>query len=98
MNAHVQVAVTTEFYGSGRTQRTEPRYIALTERQLSAGELIAEYVQAELHQAATSGASSLALAYLTLENPLRIQPSPSCYQEAAEISQAQTALLERRYM
>jgi hypothetical protein len=75
MNQPMTVAVTTHVVGLGMARPSQPVYVALNERQISARTLVAEHVQAEVSRARTSSEGSLALHYI-LSSDLYASPQP----------------------
>jgi hypothetical protein len=101
MHEALTVEVTTRVFGLGNGRVTAPTLVTLEERTLSARQLIAEHVRAELAQIDRRRMSSLALHYM-LADDVRTQPGPVSMPELpkaeAEIRRAWQGLAERRYL
>lgn len=102
MTEPVTLEVTTYVYGLGTTRTTPPVYVLLTEHTLTARDLIAEHVRAEVTSALHQHTRSLALHYLFADD-LRSHPEPAASTSptldvAAEIQRACDGLREQRYL
>jgi hypothetical protein len=101
VNEQLTIEVTTRVFGLGAGRATRPAYIALRQRTVSARELIAEHVRAELAQMQERRAGSLALHYM-LADDLRREPTAPLWSKpvdpAAEIRRAWRGLVERRFV
>lgn len=88
------VAVTTHVIGLGAAPASPPVYIALSERSISARDLLAEHVHAEVAKAQARREGSLALHYM-LTADLYAQPRPSAVplDPEAETARAEQAVL-----
>ena len=100
MTETLSLQVSTHVFGLGNARTTEPIFIVLPQRTITARALIAEHVRAEVQRANATRTSSLALHYL-LADDLRHSLAPlvlPTLDDAAETARAYTGLAERRYL
>lgn len=97
MNEMTTLAVATHVFGSQAKRSAPTVYIALAERELTAGALIAEHVRAEVARAQSRREGSLALHYLLDEQPQR-QPAERALDPEAEVAAAIAGFAAKRYV
>ncbi|HEU4324563.1 MAG TPA: hypothetical protein VFS21_15580 [Roseiflexaceae bacterium] len=91
--------VSTRLYGLGAERVAPPVLVAVPARTVTARELVAAHVEAEVRQAQVARAGSLALHYL-LDSDLRARPDAAtpALDVQAETQRACEALAGRRYL
>ncbi|GAB4210298.1 MAG: hypothetical protein OHK0022_43100 [Roseiflexaceae bacterium] len=99
MQETLTLEVTTRLYGLGAERVAPPVFVVVPARTVTARELIAAHVQAEVRQAQQARVGSLALHYL-LDDDLRARPeaAASALDADTEAARACDALAGRRYL